>query len=317
MSELAKRYAQRTGAISELPSYDEVRADPTEGQIERLADVADVLINTQLCTDRDVLDRVAARLFLYGGSVTPLVDVLVGGQYGSEGKGNIAAYLAPEYHVLVRVGGPANAGHTVYAEPENEVFHHLPSGTHRAPNATLVLGPGSVLRVPSLFEEVLTHGVEAARLRIDPQAMVIEDTDIEGEGVLKESIGSTGQGVGRATARKALRTAATPAVRLARDVPELEPFIFPAVELHEDAYAHKRSILLEGTQGSLLSLHHGSYPHVTSRDTNIGGCLADAGVSRCSRVAELCSCAAATPFAYRARRAKRQAPWAVRSLGQS
>lgn len=73
--------------------------------------------------------------------------MLIGGQYGSEGKGNIVGHIAPEYDLLIRVGGP-NAGHQVYAEPAPEKYFHLPSGTRRAPNAQLLLGPGAVIFPP-------------------------------------------------------------------------------------------------------------------------------------------------------------------------
>jgi adenylosuccinate synthase len=67
-------------------------------------------------------------------------------------------------------------------------------------------------------------------------------------------------------------------VTLAKDVPELAPFIRPSQEVLTDFYASGKSILLEGTQGSALSLYHGPYPHVTSRDTTVSGCLAEAGI---------------------------------------
>src|SRR5438034_10394133 len=79
-------------------------------------------------------------------------SVIVGGAYGSEGKGQISAYLAPEYDFLLRVGGP-NAGHSVYEVPRPYVFHHLPSGT-RVSNANLIIGPGAVLYVPQLQREI-------------------------------------------------------------------------------------------------------------------------------------------------------------------
>ena len=70
------------------------------------------------------------------------VDVLIGGQYGSEGKGNIVAYLAREYDVMIRVGGP-NAGHTVASAAGTFTYHHLPSGS-RDVTARLLLGPRCV-----------------------------------------------------------------------------------------------------------------------------------------------------------------------------
>ena len=79
-------------------------------------------------------------------------------------------------------------------------------------------------------------------------------------------------------------------VRLAKDVPELRPYVRDTQEIPERAFALGCSVLLEGTQGTTLSLHHGEYPHVTSRDTTVAGCLADAGiaVTRVRRVVMVC-----------------------------
>jgi adenylosuccinate synthase len=222
--------------------------------------------------------KVAARLGLYGREHMRLVDVVVGGQYGSEGKGHIASYLAREYQVLVRVGGP-NAGHTVYAEPRPYKFHHLPSGARHAPNAQLVMGPGANVWVPGIMREIAENQVNMDRLFIDPQAMVISDQDRRSEACLVESMGSTGQGVGAATARRVLDRQPGK-VKLARDIPELKPFTrVPTREVLEQAYWAGKKVLLEGTQGTELSLFHGQYPYVTSRDTTVSGCLAEAGIS--------------------------------------
>jgi adenylosuccinate synthase len=93
------------------------------------------------------------------------------------------------------------------------------------------------------------------------------------------SVGSTGQGVGAATSRKILRTAADPAVQLAKDTPLLATFIKPTLEVLETAFSVGARIFLEGTQGTGLSLHHGTYPYVTSRETSSSGCLAEAGIA--------------------------------------
>jgi adenylosuccinate synthase len=286
---LAERYSQR-GGPAELASYEAVRANATEASVGRLEAMADIAIDTERNTKEDVLVRVAARLGCYGRGVSRLVDVVVGGQYGSEGKGNIAAFLAREYDVLVRVGGP-NAGHKVFARPEPLNFHHLPSGTAAAPNARIVIGPGAVLNPTTLLEEIAQFGVERERLAIDPSAMVIEQADREFEArTLKGSIGSTGQGVGAATARKILRNAMQPPVRRAGDVAELRPYLHDSREVLDDAYASGRRVLLEGTQGTGLSLHHGAYPFVTSRDTTVSGCLSEAGIapSRVRRIVMVC-----------------------------
>lgn len=287
---LKERYASRSSEYDEPPSYDDVAGDPTEQQARALGQIADVVVDTEKdeAPGNGVMIRVAARLGLFGSN-TPLVDVLVGGQYGSEGKGQVAAYLAPEYELLVRVGGP-NAGHSVWNEPEPDVFHHLPSGTNSALQADLLIGPGATINAENLIAEAARFEVDHHRLSVDPHAMVIESYDIEEEQRLQEEISSTAQGVGVATSRKVLRTNADPCVRLAKDIRELRPFVRSAGKVLEDAYAAGHRVLFEGTQGSGLSLHHGDYPYVTSRETSVSGCLAEAGIppGRVRRVIMVC-----------------------------
>ena len=271
----AHRYVERQSRqdFEEAASYADVVADPTEQRIEDLRDIADLVIDTDREVEADVVVRVAAQLGLLDRGNAPCVDVLVGGQYGSEGKGNIAYHLAPEYDLLIRVGGP-NAAHKVPL-PSGVFTHYLlPSGTQNG-EAKLLLGPGAVLDVDDLLKEIAQSDVDASRLSIDPQAMIIERADKDNEGALRQRIGSTASGAGEATARRVLRGED---VRLARDVPDLEPYIRPASDILEQAYASGARIMLEGTQGSGLSLYHGWYPHVTSRDTNVAGCLAEAGI---------------------------------------
>lgn len=118
------------------------------------------------------------------------------------------------------------------------------------------------------------------RLSIDPGVMLIEDADIKfEEKTLKGEIGSTAQGVGSATSRKFLRTAAKPKVRLAKDSPELKPYLRETLSVLEDAFSLGKRVFVEGTQGTGLSLHHGYYPYVTSRDTSGSGCLAEAEIA--------------------------------------
>lgn len=276
--ELSKRYSGRDSGLQELESYAEVRKNPTEDQVIELGDEADVSIDTKRCTIGDVETRAAAALRLTSARSGRCVDVLVGGQYGSEGKGNIAYYLAPDYDVLMRVGGP-NAGHKV---PTKDVYTHrlLPSGTLANPDAVLIIGPGATLDLDVLNREIAECQVEVGRLFIDPQAMIIEPVDLEAEQALKDEISSTGKGGGAAAARRIMgRRLSGPPVRLARDIAELAPFTQqPIAEILEDAYRAGKKVLLEGTQGTALSLFHGDYPHVTSRDTTTAACLAEAGI---------------------------------------
>jgi adenylosuccinate synthase len=290
-SALEERYRSRgdSSGLAELASYAEVAQNETESEVRNLAVDADVAIDTRNCDRGDVEIRAAAALRLLPTRDGRLVDVIVGGQYGSEGKGNIAYYLAPEYDLLVRVGGP-NAGHKV---PTTPVYTHrlLPSGTLANPDARLLIGPGATLYIPQLLKEIAQCGVEAGGLFIDPQAMIIEDADIDAEKSLITGIGSTGQGGGAAAARRIMgRYGADPPVRLAGEMPELNAYLRPAAGVLTEAYRSGHRILLEGTQGTGLSAFHGSYPHVTSRDTTTAGCLAEAGISwsRINRVIMVC-----------------------------
>lgn len=277
--ELERRYLERgSNKIRELDAYKDVQDNPIERRISSLERDADAVIDTQLNRPEDVVVRVASHLGLYGREYLRLVDVLIGGQYGSEGKGQISAYLSREYDVLVRVGGP-NAGHSVRIGDTKRTFHHLPSGTLSC-NATLVLGPGAVINAEKLLKEIGDCDLEPTRISIDPQVMTISPEDIAGEEALRRSIGSTGQGVGFATARRITgRGRPDMKVHLARDNPALRPYLRDTCEILERAYHEGKRVMLEGTQGTGLSLFHGCYPHVTSRDTTVAGCLAEAGIS--------------------------------------
>jgi adenylosuccinate synthase len=152
-----------------------------------------------------------------------------------------------------------------------------------------LIGPGATINVGLLLQEIADCEVEADRLIIDPRVMVIDETDIDAEHPMKEAIGSTGQGGGAAAARRIMgrRGESECPVRLAEAISDLRPYTSrTADEVLRDAYRNGRPVLLEGTQGTSLSLYHGSYPNVTSRDTTAAGCLAEAGIapSRVRRV---------------------------------
>lgn len=280
-SELDSRYRDRVSDTAEFDTYHQLEEhSKTEQGVERLSDLADVVIETDKCGPEDVYARVSARIGVRPGTADPCVDVIVGGQYGSEGKGNIVHYLAREYDVLVRVGGP-NAGHKVFTEQSSKyTFHQLPSGAIANKTAKLVIGAGAVIRLDTLLKEIKDLEIASDRLIIDPQAMMIDERDVAWEqGTLKEAMGSTASGAGHATARKILsRDPEDPPV-LAGNVAALAPFIQDSVDYFSESLASGRKIMLEGTQGTSLSIHHGQYPHVTSRVTTATGCLAEAGLS--------------------------------------
>ena len=146
-----------------------------------------------------------------------------------------------------------------------------------------LIGAGATIWPEQMLKEIDQCGLTKDRLVIDEQAMIIEPSDREIEAKLFGGIASTKQGVGAATARKIMGRRCQPpfgdTVRLARDHPAFKDFVKPVARELENAYACGQRIMLEGTQGTSLSLHHGSYPYVTSRETTASGCLADAGIA--------------------------------------
>lgn len=226
------------------------------------------------------------------------LTVLVGGQYGSEGKGAVAAFIANDYDVHVRVGSP-NAGHTFYWSGDKHVMQSIPCGWIN-PNAKIVIGRGALLNMKQLMKE-LVHILHyypnfLDRLIIDENAGVLDEKfhEMEGgtEGEMHRRIGSTGEGVG--PARMA---------RLARDPGQFRLFKDVAEEYglrkcmtkdtpHFIACMQEAgmNILIEGTQGSGLSLLHSHWPYCTSIDTNAAGIISEVGIapSRVTNVLMVC-----------------------------
>lgn len=206
------------------------------------------------------------------------VSVVVGGQYGSEGKGKVAEWLARRRQATfaIRVGGP-NSGHTVIdGAGKAWTLRQLPTAAI-LPEVTAVIGAGSMLDVSVLLDEIKRIDVEPTRLFIHPRAVVIEEADKLAEGnELIGRIGSTGTGTGNALSRRVERQSG---VRFASDIPELQRFVKDATDTLARASASEW-IIVEGTQGFGLSLLYGSeYPYVTSRDTTAAAFLSEAGLS--------------------------------------
>lgn len=222
------------------------------------------------------------------------LTVLVGGQYGSEGKGAIAAKVANDFDVHVRVGSP-NAGHTIYWNGQKHVMQSIPCGWIN-PEAHIVIGRGALLNMKQLMKE-LVHIMQfypdfLKRFYIDPKAGVLDEHFHEEEGgthgEMHRRIGSTGEGVGPARIARLQRDPST--FRLFESVAEeygLEECLMPNTPAYlasmQDAGAR---ILIEGTQGSGLSLLHSHWPYCTSIDTNAAGIISEVGIAP-SRVTDV------------------------------
>lgn len=203
-----------------------------------------------------------------------MITAVVGAQYGSEGKGKVIENLAHENDVFVRVGGP-NAGHVIYYQGDRRIMRSVPCGWIN-PNAKLVIGAGAVISIPVLMNEIETlreYDPEIdKRIYVDKNATVITEEDVMAEQKLAETIGSTTQGVGSARKRRIDRN-----TKLAKDYAELKPYLADTVHLLW-LWRHL-NILLEGTQGTHLSITHGDYPFTTSHDATVNQLCADVGIA--------------------------------------
>jgi adenylosuccinate synthase len=201
--------------------------------------------------------------------------VIVGGFFGDEGKGKIVAYLArkDKADVAVRGGVGPNAGHTVMFHGKEHKTRMLPSAL--VSNQTrLMIGPGVLINVNVLLEEIKNFDTRD-RTFVDPQCCIIANTHIEMDGSDPNLnwIGTTGTGTGPANADRALRKAF-----LARDSFELSEYLQDIPSIVNSAIDNGKTVLVEGTQGTFLSLYHGTYPFVTSKDVSASAICSDVGI---------------------------------------
>jgi adenylosuccinate synthase len=207
------------------------------------------------------------------------VIVVVGGQYGGEGKGKIVAHLAkrddPDF--VVRCGGP-NSGHTVYLKDQIFRLRLLPAGFVNS-RSRLLLAAGSIINLELLLTEIELTGIDSSRVGIDRNAAIITDEDGKRESQLglREQIGSTLSGTGMGVVKRALRDGT---IKLASDIPEACPFITDVSSEVNCGIDKGQLCIVEGTQGFGLSLYHTlCYPYATSRDTTASAFLSEVGLS--------------------------------------
>ena len=208
------------------------------------------------------------------------VTVIAGAQYGSEGKGKVALFLAQHQQaaIVVRVGG-SNSGHTAYdSDGRRHVFRHLPTAA-LLQDSLCVLGPGSYIDAAVLRQDIERVHLSRDRLVIDPCAMVITEDhkSKERSAELRSRIGSTVSGTGAAVVDRVSRSNA---LRWASDDSYVARFVRPTRPMIRAALGRGERVLIEGTQGfglsNLLSRH---YPFVTSRNTTAAAFVAEAGLS--------------------------------------
>ena len=201
--------------------------------------------------------------------------VIVGGFFGDEGKGKMISYLVlkdkPE--IAVRGGVGPNAGHTYVLNGEVHKVRMLPSAV-LSKETRLMIGAGVVINPEILLNEIAKYNVQD-RVFIDNQCGVIESSHINRDRAddLKGRLGTTGSGTGPANSDRALRT-----LHMARDVKELSLYLGDVSNAVNFALYRGEKVLVEGTQGTFLSLYHGTYPYVTSKDVTASAICADIGL---------------------------------------
>jgi adenylosuccinate synthase len=247
--------------------------------------------------------------------------VVVGAQWGDEGKGKIVDVLAERADIVVRYQGGANAGHTVVNGDDHFVLHQIPSGILHA-STRCMIGNGVVLDPETLLGEV--EALEQRGIAVQGRLVVSYHAHLvlpyhkllDQASERHQKIGTTGRGIGPAyedkVARRGIRVsdlldlerakklvaerveranqmlqllgAPEPASvtehqgLLARLAPRLLPLAGDVGRLTYDALRQARKVLLEGAQGALLDVDHGTYPFVTSSNTTAGGAAVGTGI---------------------------------------
>lgn len=252
--------------------------------------------------------------------------IILGGQWGDEGKGKLIDIMAEQYDIVARATGGANAGHTVcIPNPDNPgevkkfVFHLMLSGI-LSPNIVGVIGNGVVMHIPTLFQEIEAlkkNGISIDnRLLISDRAHIVFEyhkilDELQEEMRGKGKLGTTKRGIGPAYSEKTKRHGIRmhelleferfeqrfrENVKMLQDLlhfeydiekeidyyrsilPEIKPFITDTAHYLNKAIKEGKSILLEGANGGLLDIDHGTYPYVTSSNASIGGTVTGTGM---------------------------------------
>ena len=247
--------------------------------------------------------------------------LILGLQWGDEGKGKIVDNLSENIDIVCRFQGGHNAGHTIKVNGEKTVLHLIPSGIlHK--NAKCLIGNGVVLALDALDKEIENlrqRGIEFNnRFFVSSACSLILPThiSIDQRRDKKESIGTTGRGIGPAyedkVGRRAIRIGDIGDNKLLRkkvellvdyhnrllkdlykdsphDVDEVYDYVMKYKHLYDEYCVdsqdqmyewveNKKSILFEGAQGTLLDIDHGTYPYVTSSSTTAGGVSTGLGI---------------------------------------
>lgn len=215
-------------------------------------------------------------------------DVIVGIQWGDEGKGRIVDLYAKDYDVVARFGGGDNAGHSIVVGDTELALRIVPSAVLNE-KVELFIGGGTVVSPMGLLEELgrlSERGIDVSRVRISDRAHVVlpehaqRDRDAE-KARGDKAIGTTGRGIGPAYVDKVARSGITYGTFVQGGDPlakRIAPHVVDGVAYIHDRLDAGKRVLIEGAQGSLLDVGYGTYPYVTSSHTIAGGACIGLGI---------------------------------------
>ncbi|MBD3800592.1 MAG: adenylosuccinate synthase [Campylobacterales bacterium] len=247
-------------------------------------------------------------------------DLIVGIQWGDEGKGKIVDLLAQKYDAVARYQGGHNAGHTIWVDGIKYALHLIPSGVLN-PEAINIIGNGVVVSPAALIKEMKQFDKLEGRLFVSESAHMIlgfhEEIDQAKERLRgKKAIGTTGRGIGPAYSEKIARAgfrigelrdidalmarileyfeqngaiysalgisapdAAVLKAELQGFADVLLPYLANTTKMVWELLSSDKNVLLEGAQGTMLDIDHGTYPYVTSSSTIAAGACIGLGIS--------------------------------------
>jgi adenylosuccinate synthase len=232
--------------------------------------------------------------------------IIVGIQWGDEGKGRIVDYYAHDYDIVARFGGGDNAGHSIRVGDTKLALRIVPSGVLQK-QTELFIGGGTVVSLAGLTAELDSLqklGVDISRIRISDRAHVVFPYHAAADKASEaargaQAIGTTGRGIGPAYVDKAARSGIMFGDLLRRETlaeklrlkgaeeligetlqaaDRIRPHIVDGVEYIHTALEAGRKVLIEGAQGTLLDVGYGTYPYVTSSHTIAGGACIGLGI---------------------------------------
>eukprot|EP00903_Cladosiphon_okamuranus_P020222 g18562.t1 len=277
-------------------------ASPTRTKADRIAELQESVKRIE-----DMLEKQTLSPKKPGHGHKGVVDVVLGAQWGDEGKGKLVDILSAKYDICARVAGGSNAGHTIVVGDKTFKFHLLPSGMLHA-GTTAVIGNGVVVHIPTLLKE----------MKISDRAHIVFDFHQQVDGVQegnlgRNKIGTTKKGIGPAYSSKIVRNG----VRIG-DLQFFEDFKerFRALVQHAErthgnalnvdvekeiayyesvrerivrmtsdtialtntAFDSGKRILVEGANATMLDIDFGTYPYVTSSNPSVGSVCTGLGV---------------------------------------